>query len=131
VKAPGVILLPAKYWRYKLPRTVDEVDNFNPPLSTLLNTLIDVWIDLPDNDISLREHVAIHIGYFYSYNQDIRKPDFENELAAENRRSILNCCGVTTGHMSPSRRRSVRSFIETLGIRFDWVDTSQGKLLEN
>lgn len=85
VNAPGVILLPAKDWRYKLPRTVDEVDNFIPPLSTLLNTLINVWIDLPDNDILLREHIATHIGYFYLYNQDIRKPDFENELAAENR----------------------------------------------
>ncbi len=85
VNAPGVILLPTKYWRYKLPRTVDEVDNFIPPLSTLLNTLIDVWIDLPDNDVLLREHIATHIGYFYLYNQDIRKPDFENELATENR----------------------------------------------
>jgi len=47
VNAPGVILLPAKYWRCKLPWTVDEVDNFIPPLSTLLNTLINVWIDFP------------------------------------------------------------------------------------
>src|ERR1039458_8404997 len=36
VNAPGVILLPAKYWRYKLPLTVTEVDNFIPPLPTLL-----------------------------------------------------------------------------------------------
>lgn len=85
VKAPGVILLPAKYWCYNLPQTVDEVDNFIPPLSTLLNTLINVWIDLPDNDALLREHIATHIGYFYLYNQDIRKPDFENELTIENR----------------------------------------------
>lgn len=85
VNAPGVILLPAKYWRYKLPRTVEEVDNFIPPLSTLLNTLIDVWIDLPDDDVLLREHISTHIGYFYLYNQDIRKPDFENRLAVENR----------------------------------------------
>jgi hypothetical protein len=85
VNAPGVILRPAEYWRYKLPRTVNEVNNFIPPLSTLLNTLIDVWIDLPDSDILLREHIATHIGYFYLYNQDIRRPDFENELAVENR----------------------------------------------
>jgi hypothetical protein len=62
VNAPGVILLPAKYWRYKLPRTVNEVDNFIPPLSTLLNTLIGVWIDLPDNAAFLRDYIAIHIG---------------------------------------------------------------------
>ena len=85
VNAPGVILLPAKYWRYELPRTVEEADNFIPPLSTLLNTLINVWIDLPPNDTLLREHIATHIGYFYLYNQEIRKPDFENQLAVENR----------------------------------------------
>lgn len=85
VNAPGVILLPAKYWLYKLPRTVDEMDSFIPPMSTLLNTLINVWIDLPVDDILLREHIATHIGYFYLYNQEIRKPGFENELATENR----------------------------------------------
>lgn len=85
LNAPGVILLPAKYWNYKLPRTVDEIDNFIPPLSTLLNTLINVWIDLPESDTALLGHIATHIGYFYLYNQDVRKPDFENELAVENR----------------------------------------------
>ncbi len=85
VNAPGVILLPAEYWRYKLPRNVNEVDNFIPPLSALLNALIDSWIDLPDNVTLLGGHIATHIGYFYLYNQDIRKSDFEIELAAENR----------------------------------------------
>jgi hypothetical protein len=34
VNAPGVILLPAKYWRYKLPQTVDEINNFIPQMPT-------------------------------------------------------------------------------------------------
>jgi hypothetical protein len=59
-------------------------------MPTLLNTLIDVWIDFPDSDILLREHIATHIEYFYLYNQDIRKPNFENELAVENRHVRLH-----------------------------------------
>jgi hypothetical protein len=84
INAPGVILLPAKEWRHNLPRTTAYMEDFLPPLATLLNCLLDVWMDIPESNSPLREHIATQIGYFYLYTEEVRNPGFEKQLSVEN-----------------------------------------------
>jgi hypothetical protein len=84
INAPGVILLPAKQWRYNLPHTVAGIEDFIPPLATFLDRLLELWMDIPESDSKLRMHIATHIGYFYLYTKEVRNPGFEKQLRIEN-----------------------------------------------
>lgn len=102
--APGVILLPATEWRYNLPQTIAGIEDLLPPLATLLDRLLKVWMDIPESDSQLREHIATQIGYFYLYTKEVRNPGFEKQLWIENCQVHFDLLGSDT-HVDLTTRR--------------------------
>lgn len=83
-------LLPAKFWRYILPSVptspsplqdfVTEVSLY-PPLVSFMDSLIDGYLDAPNDYYALE--IRVWIGYLCRYNSEVKKPDFGKYLREE------------------------------------------------
>ena len=113
----GIVLLPAADWNYVLPDRIDisqDASAFFPPLSGLLDALIDSMLDAPPTSIMLHIHLVCQISYLYGHVAALGKRSFAEELKLEHRQYHLD---VLTGMNSSSikfkeHQREIRDAIK-------------------
>ena len=87
----GVILLLARDWHYEIPKhSSTSISDSFPSLWDHLNSLISVYQSQSPTDYAMICHIAVHIGYFYLYTDEIWQPDSEKHLLLENRQLHLD-----------------------------------------
>jgi hypothetical protein len=79
----SVILLPAAEWFYALPPWSEDTARRFPTLPHLLSSLIAVWLQLDEIEVSLRLRIAVYLGYIYEYLDAVKSSGFEHQLPRE------------------------------------------------
>ncbi|KAI9774211.1 MAG: hypothetical protein M1839_001757 [Geoglossum umbratile] len=115
-----VVLLPANEWFYDLLEDAEDMTQWKPPLSKLLDSLMAKWFDLKDSDseYNLQSHIAIFISYIYLYVGEVKEPGFERGLLKEHWQLHFDlAAGITGGGLNSSRchhhYRSIKDKIRT------------------
>ena len=68
----GVVLLPAEDWYYDLDQ---DVDDFLPPLSAFLDSMLEFWLNISSQDYVDRLHFALCIGNLINDCYDLSDTD--------------------------------------------------------
>lgn len=113
----GVVLLPAADWNYVLPDKIDISQGamaFFPPLSGLLDALIDSMLDAPCNSTMLHIHLVCQISYLYEYVAALGKRNFAEKLKPEHRQYHIDVlAGMNTSSISfKEHERKIRDAIK-------------------
>ena len=95
------VLLPAEEWKFPLIASppVDHATNFSfPPLSGLIDALIETWLDCPSDDCMLLIHLACQISYLYAHAPGLKRREFAEEMKYEHRQFHFDVvAGMQTG----------------------------------
>lgn len=81
----GVVLLSSFAWHYEVPDKCSDLRSFYPKTAPLLDSLMNTYMDLDDDDYNMCVHIGVLIGYFYLSLEAVREPGFDNSLQIEHR----------------------------------------------
>lgn len=95
---PGVVLLPAKEWGYALPESVSDLEYLVPEIADYFDHIVSKWMDLEkEDDISLRNHLGIHIWYCTGYVDEVWSMDFAGKIRREHRQLLFDMQAKSVG----------------------------------
>lgn len=105
---PTTVLLAAADWKVAVDRLCAcSSDGFVPPLSLLVDALIESLLDSPP-DTAVSSHLAVHVSYLYGYCAPLKTPDFADYLEVEHRQFHLDALtkpGLGTIPFTEEQRR--------------------------
>lgn len=114
------VLLLASDWKFPLasdsalePVPLDELPDQTlsfPPLSGLLDALIESWLDGPSDDPLLLLHLAVQFNYLYGYTPALKERSFANQLKYEHRQFHFDVLAGMASSTFPFRKhqRAIR-----------------------
>lgn len=86
----GVVLLHAADWNYSLPETVAGLQQLVPYLHEYFDCIVKRWMDLTEDNNSLRNYLAVLIGYHSLYIDEIWTKNFENQIRKVHRQFLYD-----------------------------------------
>jgi hypothetical protein len=109
------VLLPAADWNFSLPRIGSIkikpfVDIVVPPLTGLVDALIDSLLDCPSDHDMLKTHLAVQITSLYRWAPALKEKDFAEQIMYEHRQYHLDVLSGMDHGTVPfiSHQRSIR-----------------------
>lgn len=86
----GIVLLHAADWNYSLPDTIAGLQQLVPYLHEYSDCIVKRWMDLTEDNDSLRTYLAILIGYHSLYIDEVWTENFENQVRKEHRQFLYD-----------------------------------------
>ncbi|GFF69697.1 conserved hypothetical protein [Aspergillus lentulus] len=113
------VLLLASDWKFPLtsdtalgrvrPEELPDQTLSFPPLSGLLDALIESWLGGPCDDDSVLLHLAVQFNYLYEYVPALKERSFANQLKYEHRQFHLDVlAGMSTTLPSRKHQHGIR-----------------------
>ncbi|KAL3469549.1 hypothetical protein BJX99DRAFT_69097 [Aspergillus californicus] len=130
LKPTRTVLLPASDWKFPLVADppLERVQQLPfPPLSGLLDALIESWLDGPTGNEKSLHHLAVQLGYLYGHAPALKEKSFAEQMKYEHRQFHFDVlAGMELGTV-PFRKhqRSIRDAL--LQGRYEFQECSASR----